>query len=86
MPTIAKKDLPAVDDVPTAKPLVEKLTKRKASLEKAAAGATKDGALVAHDPKYRKAKKQVKRAQRRLRSELVRVHVRRKPAAPAAES
>jgi hypothetical protein len=82
---IAKKDLPSLDDVPTAKPLVERLEKRRTTLAAARDAATKDGVVVKHDPKYRTARKKLKRAQRRLRVELIRAssHVKK---APAAES
>ena len=82
---IAKKDLPQPGDVPTATPLVEAIAKRRTQLGTARAAATKDGALVKHDPKYRAARKRVKRAQRRLRVELIRAAGQKKPA-PAAES
>lgn len=71
---IAKKDLPAVADVATAGSLVDAIAKRKARLEKATAAATQDGTVDDSDPKYRAARKGVKRAQRKLRRELVRVH------------
>jgi hypothetical protein len=72
---IAKKDLPAVADVAAAAALVEVIAKRKARLEKAKAAAAQDGGAVkTSDPKYRAARKGVKRAQRKLRRELMRVH------------
>ena len=82
---IAKKDLPSPDDVPTAKPLVERLEKRRTTLAAAREAATKDGVVVKHDPKYRTARKKLKRAQRRLRVELIRASSQVKKA-PAAES
>jgi hypothetical protein len=82
---IAKKDLPSPDDVPTAKPLVERLEKRRTTLAAARDAATKDGVVVKHDPKYRTARKKLKRAQRRLRVELIRASSQVKKA-PAAES
>jgi len=82
---IAKKDLPSPEDVPAAKPLLETIEKRRTVLATARDAATKDGALVTHDPKYRAARKKLKRAQRRLRIELVRAAGQRKPA-PAVES
>ena len=82
---IAKKDLPSPDDVPTAKPLVERLEKRRTALAAARDAATKDGVVVKHDPKYRTARKKLKRAQRRLRVELIRASSQVKKA-PAAES
>ena len=82
---IAKKDLPSPDDVPTAKPLVERLEKRRTTLAAARDAATKDGVVVKHDPKYRTVRKKLKRAQRRLRVELIRASSQVKKA-PAAES
>ena len=82
---IAKKDLPSPDDVPTAKPLVERLEKRRTTVAAARDAATKDGVVVKHDPKYRTARKKLKRAQRRLRVELIRASSQVKKA-PAAES
>ena len=82
---IAKKDLPSPDDVPTAKPLVERLEKRRTTLAAARDAATKDGVVVKHDQKYRTARKKLKRAQRRLRVELIRASSQVKKA-PAAES
>ena len=82
---IAKKDLPSPDAVPTAKPLVERLEKRRTTLAAARDAATKDGVVVKHDPKYRTARKKLKRAQRRLRVELIRASSQVKKA-PAAES
>jgi len=82
---IAKKDLPSPDAVPTAKPLVERLEKRRTTLAAARDAATKDGVVVKHDPKYRTARKKLKRAQRRLRVELIRASGQVKKA-PAAES
>ena len=82
---IAKKDLPSPDDVPTAKPLVERLEKRRTTLAAARDAATKDSVVVKHDPKYRTARKKLKRAQRRLRVELIRASSQVKKA-PAAES
>jgi hypothetical protein len=80
---IAKKDLPAPTAVPTAVPLMERVDKRRAKLATAKTAATKDGAVVKHDPKYRTARKRLKRAQRRLRVELIRVASQTKPAPPA---
>ena len=80
---IAKKDLPSPVDVPSAAPILERIEKRRTKMAAAREAATKDGVLVKHDPKYRTAHKQVKRAQRRLRVELIRVASQTK-AAPAA--
>ena len=79
---IAKKDLPSPDDVPTAKPLVERLDKRRTTLTAARDAATKDGVVVKHNPKYRAARKKLKRAQRRLRVELIRAAGQTKKAPP----
>jgi hypothetical protein len=80
---IAKKDLPSPDDVPTTKPLVERLDKRRTTLAAARDAATKDGVVVKHEPKYRAARKKLKRAQRRLRVELIRAAGHTKKAPPA---
>jgi hypothetical protein len=80
---IAKKDLPAPAAVPTAAPLVERIDKRRTRLATAKDAATKDGVVVKHDPKYRTARKRLKRAQRRLRVELIRAASQTKPAPPA---
>lgn len=71
---IAKKDLPSTDSVALAKPMLETIEKRNAVVASAREAATKDGAVVKHDPKYRTARKKLKRAQRRLRGELIRIH------------
>jgi len=84
---IAKKDLPSPDTVETAKLLLEAIEKRRTRLAAAREAATKDGTLVAHEPKYRTARKKLKRAQRKLRVELIRAAAHAKPApAPAPES
>ncbi len=80
---IAKKDLPAAESVASAKPLLETIEKRRARLATAREGATKDGTLVAHEPAFRTARKKLKRAQRRLRIELIRAKALAKPAAEA---
>jgi hypothetical protein len=85
MPTkIAKKDLPSPDEVPAAKPLSDLVEQRRAKLATAREAATKDGAVVKHDPAYRTARKKLKRAQRRLRVELVRAASQKKATPPAA--
>jgi len=81
---IAKKDLPSPDAVETAKPLVEAVEKRRTRLVTAREAATKDGTLVPHERKYRTARKKLKRAQRRLRVELIRAAAHAKPAPAAA--
>jgi hypothetical protein len=82
---IAKKDLPSPEDVPAAKPLTDTIEKRRTKLAAARDAATKDGAVVKHDPKYRTARKKLKRAQRRLRVELIRAAANQKKVAPPAE-
>ena len=73
--------LPKAADVEMAKPFIEKLSKAKARLakvrEKLGADAKKS------DPKHRAARKQVKRAQRKLRSTVMYAASRPKKAAPA---
>src|SRR4029453_3441513 len=82
---IAKKDLPSADEVPAAKPLIETIAKRRSALSAARAAATTDGEVVKHEPRYRTARKKLKRAQRRLRVELIRAAA-HTAKAPAAES
>ena len=82
---ILKKDLPSADSVETARPLVEAVEKRRTRLTSAREAATKDSTLVTHEVRYRTARKKLKRAQRRLRVELIRAASQKKPA-PAAES
>lgn len=86
---MAKKEktaaaLPKVDDVPRLKPLVELIGRREARLEKAKAAATTDGTVNKSDPKYRRARKAVKRGQRRLKRELIFAGSQPKKVAPAA--
>jgi hypothetical protein len=73
---VANKDLPPVADVPGGEALVARLEKKKATFAKASEGAEKK------DPKVRAARKQVKRAQRKLRK--ARMHTADKGAKPAA--
>ena len=68
-----KLELAKVEDTPGADALVKHVAQRRKWLGQAAAKATKDGTLDASDPKYRTARKRVKRAQRRLRRERSRV-------------
>lgn len=82
---IAKKDLPAPESVETARPLIEAVEKRRTKLAAAREVATKDGTLVTHERRYRTARKKLKRAQRRLRVELIRAAAHAKPV-PAAEA
>lgn len=85
---IAKKDLPSTDEVASARSLLDAIAKRKERLEKAKGAATQDGVLKTSDAKLRAARKNVKRAQRKLRRELVRLHNQPKKtvAAPAADA
>ena len=76
--------LPKPDEVATAKPLVEKLAKRKARLAKVREAIAKDGQVDKFDPKHRAAKKRVKRAQRKLRGALKHAVSRAKPVTAAA--
>ena len=85
-----KKDetkLPKVEDVATAKPLLEAVTKRKERLTKVKAAVTQEDKANKQDPKYRAALKRLKRSQRKLRRELMRVaaSVQAKEAAAAKE-
>ena len=85
---MAKKEktavaLPKVDDVPRLKPLVDLIARREGRLEKAKAAATTDGAVKKSDPKYRAARKALKRGQRRLKRELIFAGSQPKKAAPA---
>ncbi len=73
---MAKKEkvavaLPKVDDVPRLKPLVDLIARREKRVETARTAATTDGAVKKSDPRYRTARKKLKRGQRRLKRELV---------------
>jgi hypothetical protein len=82
-----KVELAKLEDTPGAEALVKHVAQRRKWLGQAAAKATKDGALDASDPKYRTARKRVKRAQRRLRSVRARVaQLRIKVGAPKADA
>ena len=82
-----KVELAKLEDTPGADELTKHVAQRRKWLAQAAEKATKDGTLVASDPKYRTARKRVKRAQRKLRRERARVaQVRVKVGAPAAEA
>jgi hypothetical protein len=63
-----KVTLPKPEDVATAKPLVQKLAHAKARFAKVRGTLGADA--KPSDPKYRSARKRVKRAQRRLRENL----------------
>lgn len=71
--------LPKVDEVEGAKALADDVTHAKQRLAK-----VKAATQSASDPKHRKARKRVKRAQRRLRRTLSYAARRRKPASAAA--
>jgi len=64
---VKKVPLAKIEDTPGADTLVKHVAQRQKWLGQAAEKATKDGRLDASDPKYRMARKRVKRAQRRLR-------------------
>ena len=84
---VKKVELATLEDTPGADALVKHVAQRRKWLAAAAGKATKDGALDAADPKYRTARKRVKRAQRRLRRERARVaRVRVKTGAPKADA
>jgi hypothetical protein len=84
---VKKVELAKLEDTPGADALVKHVAQRQKWLGQAAAKATKDGALDASDPKYRTARKRVKRAQRRLRRERSRVgQVRAKTGAPKGDA
>ena len=79
-----KVELAKLEDTPGADDMKKHVAQRRKWLAQAAEKATKDGTLDASDPKYRTARKRVKRAQRRLRRERARVgRVRAKVGAPA---
>ena len=84
---VKKLVLAKVEDTPGADALVKHVAQRQKWLGQAATKATKDGTLDASDPKYRTARKRVKRAQRRLRRERSRVaRVGVKTGAPKADA
>ena len=84
---VKKLELAKLEDTPGADALAKHVAQRRKWLAQAAEKATKDGTLDASDPKYRTARKRVKRAQRKLRRERSRVaRVRAKTGAPAAEA
>jgi hypothetical protein len=73
---MAKKEktavaLPKVEDVPRLKPLVDLIARREKRVEATKAAATAEGAVNKADPKYREARKRLKRGQRRLKRELI---------------
>ena len=82
-----KVELAKLEDTPGGDALKQHVGQRRKWLAQAAEKATKDGTLDASDPKYRTARKRVKRAQRKLRRERSRVaRVRAKTGAPTAEA
>jgi len=76
--------LPKAQDVASAKTLAAELTKCEEAWAKAKAAATQEGKLNKYDAKYRLAHKRLKRAERALHRELVRVTPRHAPKAVAA--
>jgi len=74
--------LPKAADVEMAKPFVEKLTRAKARFGKVREKLGADA--KPSDPKYRAARKRVKRAQRKLRETIRYAASRPKKAAPAS--
>lgn len=77
------------ENAPTVIEIRKELGARKEKLSKRKEAATKDGKLNRFDPKYRLAIKRLKRAQRKLAAEAVRLKPRKPPAeaiaaAPAA--
>lgn len=68
-----KLELAKVEDTPGSDALVKHVAQRRKWAAAAGEKATKDGTLDASDPRYRLARKRVKRAQRRLRRERARV-------------
>lgn len=80
----AKTVLPKVDDVPRLKPLVELIARREKRVEAARAAATTEVGVETSDPRYRTARKKLKRGQRRLRRELILAGSQAKKAAAAA--
>ena len=73
--------LPKADEVAGSTPLVEEVTRAKARLAK-----VRDKSPQASDPKHRRARKRVKRAQRRLRRLLQYTAARQKPAAASTDA
>jgi len=74
--------LAKADEVAAAKPLVEEISRAKTRLAK-----VREKAPTASDPKHRRARKRVKRAQRRLRRLLKHAATRQpKPAAAGGEA
>ena len=81
-----KLELAKVEDTPGADALVKHIAQRRKWATAAAEKASKDGTVDASDPRYRLARKRVKRAQRRLRRQRARVaQLRQKVGAPKAD-
>lgn len=73
------------ENAPTVIELRKEIADRKAKLAKRKEATTKDGKFNRFDAKYRTALKRVKRAQRKLADEAVRLKPKKAPAeAPAA--
>lgn len=72
------------ENAPTVIELRKEIADRKAKLAKRKEAATKDGKFNRFDPKYRVALKRVKRAQRKLADEAVRLKPKKAPAEAAA--
>lgn len=79
-------DLPKATDVAAAKPLLEKLAKRSARLEKVTAAATTDGKHDRQDPKVRAARSKVKKLQRAIRKQQLIAGLRAKQAKKTGEA
>lgn len=77
-----KLELPAAADLPNAAPILKKLEARRAKVKTTREAATQDGAVKTSDPKYRTARKKLKRSQRAVRRERLRVAQLPKPKAP----
>jgi hypothetical protein len=82
-----KVELAKLEDTPCGDALAAHVAQRRKWLAQAGEKATKDGAVDTTNPKYRLARKRVKRAQRRLRRERARVaQLRTKRGTPAADA
>jgi hypothetical protein len=73
--------LPKADEVASAKPLVEKVARTRKRL-----AAVREKTPSTSDPKHRRARKRVKRAQRKLRRTLAYAVARAKPAPAGGEA
>jgi hypothetical protein len=80
-----KLELPGKSDVPNAESILKQIEVRQAKVKKTREAATEGEAVKTSDPAYRTARKKLKRSQRRLRRERVRIAQLPKPKeAPAA--